>query len=101
MGGGVEKVDDIMDIIQEQQDLAADISGAISRPMAGMTGIDGFDDDDLLAELEELEQGDIDSALIDVNPTPQINLPAVPQNPMPAVQQNTKEDEDLADLNSW
>merc|ERR1711972_598843 len=41
----IEKVEDVMDDIQEQQDIAAEISAAISRPI-DMPGID-MDDDDL------------------------------------------------------
>merc|ERR1712066_662992 len=91
--GGVEKVDDIMADIEESNAIAGEISEAISRPMGGLTGMDDFDDDDLLAELEDLEQEELDSNLVGVNPTPQINLPRVPQNNLPAVPQQTKEDQ--------
>lgn len=56
----------------------------------------------LFAELEDLEQEELDSNLVTVNPTPQMHLPSVPSNNLPAVrQQPTKEDQDLEDLNSW
>jgi len=99
--GGVEKVDDIMADIEESNAIAGEISEAISRPMAGLSGMDDFDEDDLLAELEDLEQEELDNNLVGVNPTPQISLPNVPQNNLPVVQQQTKEDQDLDDLNSW
>ena len=48
----VDKVHDMMDDIAEQQDVAKEISEAISNPVA--FGQD-FDDDELEAELNELE----------------------------------------------
>ena len=48
----VDKVHDMMDDIAEQQDVAKEISEAISNPVAfGQE----FDDDELEAELDELE----------------------------------------------
>ena len=41
-----------MDDIQDQQEVAKEISEAISNPI----GYNDVDEDDLLAELEELEQ---------------------------------------------
>jgi hypothetical protein len=99
--GGVDKVDDIMADIEESNMIAGEIGEAISRPM-NIGAMDDFDDDDLLAELEDLEQEELDSNLVTVNPTPQMHLPSVPSNNLPAVrQQPTKEDQDLEDLNSW
>ena len=46
-----------MDDIAEQQDLANEISGAISSPMGFGNDVD---EDDLLAELEGMEQEDMD-----------------------------------------
>jgi len=43
----------------------------------------------------------MDNQMVNVNPTPQMNLPTVPSNNLPAVQQPSQEDADLADLNSW
>ena len=49
----VDEVHDMMDDIAEQQDVAKEISEAISNPVAfGQE----FDEDDLEAELEELEK---------------------------------------------
>ncbi len=69
----VDKVQDLKDDIQEQQDLANEISNVISSPI-------GFgeqlDDDELMKELEELEQENLDKELLDI---PSINpLPEVP-----------------------
>ena len=49
----VDKIADLMDDIQEQQDIANEISEAISNPVG--FGAD-VDEDELLAELDELEQ---------------------------------------------
>ena len=51
------QVHDLMDDIAEQQELANEISSAISSPMGfGME----VDEDELLAELEGMEQEDMD-----------------------------------------
>jgi len=100
----IEKVEDVMDDIQEQQDIAAEISAAISRPI-DMPGID-MDDDDLLAELEDLEQEELDTNLISAGnaSVPAQQLPSVPNTQLPSVParpQQTKEDDDLAELENW
>jgi charged multivesicular body protein 4 len=52
-----DKVDDIMDEIQEEKDIHDSISEAISRP-----GQDLFNDEELLEELAELEALDLEEA---------------------------------------
>ena len=47
------QVHDMMDEIQEQQEQAKEIAEAIAQPIAAGTD---YDEDELLAELEELEQ---------------------------------------------
>ncbi|VDN39634.1 unnamed protein product [Dibothriocephalus latus] len=47
----VDKVQDMMDDITEQQDIAREIADAISKP----SGAVDYDDDELLEELELLE----------------------------------------------
>merc|ERR1712142_1413510 len=59
----VDKIADLMDDIQEQQDIANEISDAISNPV-GMAA--DFDEDDLLAELDELEQEELDKHLLEI-----------------------------------
>merc|ERR1711941_43331 len=69
----VDKVHDMMDDIAEQQDVAKEISEAISSPVAfGQE----FDEDELEAELDALgeeleleEQEELDKQLLDVGPT--------------------------------
>lgn len=70
----IDKVHDLKDEITEQQDIAREISEAISNPI-GMMG-DEMDDDELMAELEELEQENLDKELLDVPTTGP--LPDVP-----------------------
>lgn len=57
----IDKVDDTMDDIREQMDLASEISNAISNPLGLDTGID---EDELAAELEQLEQVELDASLL-------------------------------------
>merc|ERR1712102_51474 len=78
----VDEVHDMMDDIAEQQDVAKEISEAISNPVAfGQE----FDEDDLEAELNELEaeeeleeQAELEKQLLDVGPAPVKDLPEVP-----------------------
>lgn len=62
----VDKVDNTMDDIREQMDLANEISAAISNPL-GMDLMGGaMDEDELEAELEQIEQAELDATLLDV-----------------------------------
>jgi len=101
----IEKVEDVMDDIEEQQQIASEISDAISRPVAGF-GME-YDDDDLMNELEELEQEGLDEELLNVGsqPVPNVSLPTVPTT-VPAVPTQPRtvskeEDDDLAELENW
>ena len=58
----VDKVNDIMDDIVEQQDIATEISGAITSPIGGID----VDEDELLNELEALEQEALNEKLVNV-----------------------------------
>lgn len=64
-----------------------------------------MDEDDLLAELEELEQEELDEALLVVQPTPAADgLPDVPRaepvaaKPKPVA---AAADDDMAELEAW
>jgi len=104
----VDKVHDMMDDIAEQQDVAREISEAISNPVAFGTE---FDDDELEAELNELEaeteieeQAELEKQLLDVGPTE--DLPEVPkaEPAKPAAVKKKKEEEedpDMAELAAW
>mmetsp|Transcript_16263 Transcript_16263/g.23612 ORF Transcript_16263/g.23612 Transcript_16263/m.23612 type:complete len:224 (+) Transcript_16263:33-704(+) len=88
---GIEKVDDIMDEIQEEMQLAQEINTAIAQPVDPLL----TDEDDLLAELNELEANDLESELLKAPATP-VSLPNVPNNKLPALAK--KEEEDLKKL---
>lgn len=66
---------DMMDDIAEQQDVAREISDAISNPVAFGQDID---EDELEKELEELEQEELDKELLGVGPLAD-DLPSVPR----------------------
>lgn len=89
---GLDRVDDVMDEIKEEMELAAEINNAISQP------VDPFmaDEDELLAELNELESIDLEQLLL--KPTPQVAthtpvaLPQVPDTKLPALAKDEEDD---------
>ncbi|XP_047469242.1 charged multivesicular body protein 4b-like [Penaeus indicus] len=96
----VDKVHDMMDDIAEQQEVAHEISEAISNPVAFG---DGVDEDELLAELEELEQEALDEKLLETTGVTD-ELPEVPSAiPETVSKKKAKEDydDDMAELAAW
>ena len=99
-GGGVaqhKQVDDTMADIQEQMDVANEISDAISQPV----GSDMYGEfDDLEAELEALEQEDLDDKLgsLEANLAPMASPTAASTTTTsissPAVPKSDPEDEE-------
>jgi charged multivesicular body protein 4A/B len=73
----VDDVDDTMEEIREQMDIQNEISDAISQPL----GTDLFDEDELEAELAQLEEEFIDETLLN-GPSA---LPSVPNTALPAI----------------
>ncbi|KAM7421916.1 hypothetical protein PAMA_010137 [Pampus argenteus] len=97
----IDKVDDLMAEINEQQEVAQEISDVISRPIG--FGQD-YDEDELMAELEELEQEELDKNLLEVGGTEDVPLPSVPSTSLPSRPAKKKEEEDeddMADLEAW
>ncbi|XP_051950209.1 charged multivesicular body protein 4c-like [Xyrauchen texanus] len=98
----IDKVDDLMQDITEQQELAQEISDAISRPVGFG---DEFDEEELEAELEELEQEEMDKNMLEITGTGDLPLPSVPSNPLPqkTVQKKREEEDedDMEDLKAW
>ncbi|XP_020901585.1 charged multivesicular body protein 4b [Exaiptasia diaphana] len=96
----VDDVHDMMDDIQEQTELADEISRAISEPVGFGQDID---EDELNAELEELEQEGLDEELLKVGGT--ADLPNVPATSLPSQPAKAKakmtEDDDMAELEAW
>lgn len=58
----IDRVDETMDDIREQMDIANEVSNAISQPVG--FGLE-FDEDELAAELDALEQEQLDAKLLD------------------------------------
>ncbi|XP_072237580.1 charged multivesicular body protein 4b [Leuresthes tenuis] len=97
----IDKVDDLMAEITEQQEVAQEISDVISRPVGFG---EEFDEDDLMAELEELEQEELDKNLLEIEGTEDVPLPSVPSTSLPSrpAKKKVEEDEDdMADLEAW
>lgn len=95
----IDKVDELMQDITEQQELAQEISDAISKPVGFG---EEFDEDDLLAELEELEQEELDKNLLEIGDN--VPLPNVPSSSLPARPAKKREEEDeddMKDLEAW
>jgi len=95
--GDIDKVQDLMDDIQEQQELANEISEAISNPIGFNQDVD---EDDLLAELEGMEQEDMDEQLLNI-PSAALNLPSVPTAQPTTTTHEEEEDPDMAALAAW
>eukprot|EP01113_Clastostelium_recurvatum_P035331 TRINITY_DN490_c0_g1_i2.p1 TRINITY_DN490_c0_g1~~TRINITY_DN490_c0_g1_i2.p1 ORF type:complete len:213 (+),score=61.83 TRINITY_DN490_c0_g1_i2:230-868(+) len=73
----VDQVDDIMDEITEQMTIAEELNTAISQPL----GNDLIDEDELEAELDALEQENLDSQLLPLdNVATPSKLPSVPMS---------------------
>lgn len=95
----LDKIDDLMQDITEQQDVAKEISNAISGPFGEV-----FDEDELLAELEELEQEDLEDNMKSMG-----GLPSVPSTKLPSARpshrattkKRAEEEEDMRMLASW
>ncbi|XP_041835037.1 charged multivesicular body protein 4b isoform X1 [Melanotaenia boesemani] len=97
----IDKVDDLMADITEQQEVAQEISDVISRPVG--FGED-YDEDELLAELEDLEQEELDKNLLEIEGKEDVPLPSVPSTSLPSrpAKKKVEEDEDeMADLEAW
>ncbi|CDW55664.1 Charged multivesicular body protein 4b [Trichuris trichiura] len=95
----VDKVHDLMDDIAEQQDVANEISDAISNPIGFGQDVD---EEELMAELEELEQEELDKQLLNVTPTPATKLPEVPTTARTAEAAKQEEDDKaMQELKAW
>ncbi|XP_028659212.1 charged multivesicular body protein 4c-like [Erpetoichthys calabaricus] len=92
----LDKIDSLMQDITEQQEIAQEISDAISRP-AGFG--EEFDEDELLAELEDLEQEDLDQHLVTAGGLPTVPSSSLPSRP--ASKKKVEVDEDMEQLAAW
>lgn len=96
----IDDVDKTMDEINEQTENMKQIQEALSTPIGAAAD---FDDDELEAELEELEGAELEEALLQPATTPSTPLPPVPTSarptPTPPQRQPAKtEDDELAAL---
>ncbi|KAJ8257979.1 hypothetical protein GJAV_G00191800 [Gymnothorax javanicus] len=96
----IDKVDELMQDITEQQELAQEVADLISKPVG--FGED-YDEDELMAELEELEQEELDQNLLEISGTEDVPLPSVPAASLPARPARKEEDvdDDMKDLEKW
>lgn len=78
---GIEKVDEVMDEIKEEMELAQEINEAIAQPVDTLV-----DEDELLAELNELEQADLEEKLLAApsGKHEELSLPTVPDSKLAA-----------------
>ncbi|KAM8966627.1 charged multivesicular body protein 4c isoform 2-T2 [Pelodytes ibericus] len=92
----LDKIDELMQDIHEQQDVAQEISDAISRPVGFG---DEFDEYELLEELEELEQEELNKHMANVT------LPSVPSTKLPSravsSRKRVEDDDDMEMLAAW
>jgi len=85
---GIEAVDNIMDEIKEEMDMAHEINSAIAQP------IDPFmcDEDELLAELNDLETADLEAELLRPAHASPLSLPQAPASKLPALAKSEEDD---------
>jgi len=93
----IDKVDDVMEDLNEQMDMIQEMNEAMSQPI----GAD-IDEDELDAELAELEDLEADELLHDLPTTSQRNVANVmPDAPNSAIKPAAQDEEDeLAELES-
>ncbi|TVU01720.1 hypothetical protein EJB05_52819, partial [Eragrostis curvula] len=91
----IDDVDKTMDEINEQTENMKQIQGALSAPLGAFAD---FDEDELEAELEELEVAELESQLLDPLAAPPVHPVQAPANrpaTRPAPQKATAEDDEL------
>lgn len=92
----VDDVHDMMDDIQEQTDISKEISEAI----CGVGSNHDFDEDELRAELEEIEREGLDDEFIGME-RPAVGLPNVPSGAPAAKKKAVQDENDLKELQAW
>ena len=87
---GIEQVDDVMDQIKEEMELAQEINQAISQPVDPLM----MDEDELFAELNALETADLEAELLKppASAVSPLSMPAAPASKLPALQQKEQDD---------
>jgi charged multivesicular body protein 4 len=93
----IDKVDEILDEVREEMEMANEIGRAIAQPID--VGIP-MDDDELLAELAELEVQDVEKKMLK-KPAEDLGLPAAPTAKLPEkkrTKQELEEEQHLKEL---
>uniref|UniRef100_A0A8C7HBL7 Charged multivesicular body protein 4c-like n=1 Tax=Oncorhynchus kisutch TaxID=8019 RepID=A0A8C7HBL7_ONCKI len=92
----IDKVDDLMQDITEQQELAQEISDAISKPV-------GFGEEfDEISQRLGCSYQELDKNLLEIGGTEDAHLPNVPSTSLPSRPAKEDEDEDdMDDLQRW
>ncbi|KAG9151355.1 hypothetical protein Leryth_020958 [Lithospermum erythrorhizon] len=94
----IDDVDKTMDEINEQTENVKQIQEALATPIGSMAD---FDEDELEAELEELESAELEEELLQpasTAPAASVQVPAGRQPARPAPQRRTAEEDELAAL---
>ncbi|RVX16965.1 hypothetical protein VitviT2T_013292 [Vitis vinifera] len=94
----IDDLDKTMDEINEQTENMKQIQEALSTPIGSAAD---FDEDELEAELEELEGAELEEQLLQPTttaPAAPVSIPAARQPARPAPQKSTAEDDELAAL---
>uniref|UniRef100_A0A4W5QG50 Charged multivesicular body protein 4Bb n=1 Tax=Hucho hucho TaxID=62062 RepID=A0A4W5QG50_9TELE len=94
----IDKVDDLMQDITEQQELAQEISDAISKPVGFGDEFDEPGCSDFLLEQEELDKN-----LLEIGGTENVPLPNVPSTSLPSrpAKKEDEDEDDMEDLQRW
>ena len=90
----VDNVQDLLSDIEEQQQIAGEISETLAT---GFGNYQDFDDDELLAELNELTSDMDDKFVLD-------GLPDIPNHPLPVAKEGkdkAKHEKELVNLEAW
>lgn len=92
----VNNVEDLMLDISEQQDIAREISDAIGGPIG-----EQYDEDELLAELAELEEEELEDTMGALPSVPSSKLPTARHGQRSSARRKVEEDNDMRMLESW
>mmetsp|Transcript_14104 Transcript_14104/g.15942 ORF Transcript_14104/g.15942 Transcript_14104/m.15942 type:complete len:165 (+) Transcript_14104:152-646(+) len=90
---GIDQVDNLMDDIREEMEQAQEISDAMAAPVDPLAG----DEDELLAELEQMGADDLEAELLSAPANKDnFSLPSVPDAELPTL--SNKEEEEMRKL---
>eukprot|EP00003_Mantamonas_plastica_P013532 TRINITY_DN2361_c0_g1_i1.p1 TRINITY_DN2361_c0_g1~~TRINITY_DN2361_c0_g1_i1.p1 ORF type:complete len:237 (+),score=94.33 TRINITY_DN2361_c0_g1_i1:284-994(+) len=73
----IDDVEDLKDEIIDTMEVATEVTDALAQPIGGFSE---FDEDELFAELEELEEEDLKNKLLDIDEVPQVTTKTTENN---------------------